>query len=469
MTTEDGEDVQRAEKVTLKRKLTGPPRLLLGKTRTRSVGEDRPEARTNKDRMENRESSPKYSAAAESDTAELTETANMDEVVSSVVNIKSSGGRCGAAGEEDDIRNRKANRRRWWRRFSPADVRKRKQKTDVKKGLGKQESDSSVLPEGALQDTDAASLNNTEENTEKVSEGKRSFNVRSWPVFKRFLTFSDVHPTHELKRDFVEKDGNKPSTTFRKKLRKFFTRGGKRRLSGVPLENMEDSMRCEVALCSSQAQVDEPTELHSDVTVGCLEVVTAEMSIQLTKEPAESPDETPTEEQLVCDISVTKEDLTDVADGSDTIQTDSEVVEGPTDTNKDLKEVVSSEAEVLLDADQLSAWTTSSQGASDLHCEEKMDETTSQSLQPSTNGPSIRIELVPPDDITQEDEEEECWGNQNHLLLLLGLEHSERHLVQMARSLVRAAMNAAVDQLTREQQSDSDCVHREPPGCRDHA
>lgn len=469
MVTEDGEDVQRAEKATLKRKLTGPPRLLLGKTRTRSVSEDRHEARTKKDRMENTESSPKYSAPVESHTAELTETNNMDKEVLSVVNIESSGGCCGAVGEDYEIRDTKANRCRWWRRFSPAAVCNRKQKTDVTKGLEKRQSDGSVPPEGALQDTDAASLNNTEENTEKVSEGKRRFNMRLWPAFKRFLTSSDVHQTHELKRDFVEKDGDKPSMNIRKKLRKLFTKGGKSRSSGVPLENMEDSTRCEEAPCSSVAQIDEPAELLSGVTVGCIEVVTAEMSVQLTEEPAESPDETPTKEQLVCDTSGTEEDLTDAADRSDAIQTDSKVVEGPTDTNKDLKEVVSSETEVVLDADQLSARTTSPQDASELHYEEKTDETASQSLQPSTNGPSIRIELVPPDDITQEDEEEECSGNQNHLLLFLSFEHSELQLVQTARSLVRAAVNAAVDQLTREQQSKSDCVHREPPGCRDHA
>ncbi|KAI3363996.1 hypothetical protein L3Q82_001592 [Scortum barcoo] len=176
------------------------------------------------------------------------------------------------------------------------------------------------------------------------------------------------------------------------------------------------------------------------------------------EEPAESPDETPTEEQPVCDVSVTEEDLT---------YADSEVVEGPKDTNKDSvkdqEEVLSSDADGVLDADQLSAPSTSSHHTSELHCEEGTDQI--QSLQPSTNRPSIRIELVPPD----EDEEEERWETPNHLLLLLGFEHSEWQLVQTARSLVQAAMNAAVDQLTREQQSESDCIHREPPGCRDHA
>ncbi|KAI3363997.1 hypothetical protein L3Q82_001593 [Scortum barcoo] len=251
MATEDGGDVQRAEKVTLKRKLTGPPRLLLGKTRTRSVGKDRPEA--NKDRVEN----------TDSDAAKLTGTANMDKKFSSVVTTESSGGCCGAAGEEDDIRNWKTSRRKWWRRFLPAALGNSKQKMDVKKGHRKQPSDGSVPPEGALQDTDADSLNNTEETTEHASKRKRGFDVRGWTTFKGFLT--SEHRMNKLKKDFVEKDGDGSSTAFRKKLSRFFTGGGvrqkqtdgNRQSSGVPLENMEDSLICKEA--SSAAHIDKST------------------------------------------------------------------------------------------------------------------------------------------------------------------------------------------------------------------
>ncbi|XP_074471440.1 uncharacterized protein LOC141755963 [Sebastes fasciatus] len=392
MATQDGEDVQRAEKIVLKRKLTGPPRLLLGKTRTRSEGEDRPEARTNK--MENSggdESSPKHSA-------ELTETANTDGV-----NVENARGCCEAAEEDDDITNRRRNRCKWWRRFSPAVVCNRKQKKDVDKGSAKQQSGVPVPPEGALQETD--------------TEGKRRFNVRTWPTFKRFLTSSSAQRTHKHRRDG---DGEH-SLTFRKKVHSFFTKGQKSRSSGVALENIEDEMKSEEAPWSSVAQVDEPTDVHSDGTAGGPEVVT----VTVEERAAESPDGT--------QVSVTEEDVTD-AGGSETIQTDTNKVPDP--------------PEVFID--QLS-----------------------QSLQPSTNGPSIRIELFPPDD-DEDEEEEECFSSENqnhhpHLLLLVGFDHSERQLAQTARSLVRAAMNAAVDQLTREQLSDADCVHREPPGCRDHA
>lgn len=437
MATEDGGEVQRAEKATLKRKLTGPPRLLLlGKTRSRSVG-DRPEARTDKHKTAGQdESTAKLSAAAETDSA------NMDFCE---VNAESSRGRCDAAGEGDDIRNRKVSRRRWWGRFSPAAVCNRKQKKDVEESLEKKRN---VPPEGALQETE----DNTEENR-KGTKGK-GFCMRAWPMV--------VHRTCEQKRDFVKKDVDEPLMTFRKKMLNIFSRGGKSRASRVPLENTEDTTRCDEVPWSPVAPVVEPAEL--DVTAESLEVVTvaAEMSLQLT----ESPDQTPTEEQLVCDVGV--------RDRSETVQTNNEVVGGPTVPVKGLMKAISPEKDqVFCDssrvvpdaADQRSTWTSSSQQPS-------KGETTFHALQLSTNGPSIRIELVPPDDDSkEEEEEEECWeassSSENHILL--GFEHSEQQLLQTARSLVRAAVNAAVDQLTREQANNSDCVHRETLGCRDHA
>lgn len=402
METQDGEDVQRAEKATLKRKLTGPPRLLLGKTRTRSVGEDRPEARTNRDQTGN-----ESSAEADADAAELTET-EMNVDVSSGVTVEGSRGRCGAAGEDDDITNRKLNRRRWWRRFAPAVVCSRKQKTNIQESLEKQKNDRPATAEEALQETDAAS----EEDTENSSKGRRRFNGTAWTVFKRFRTSSNA------RRGFVEKDGDEPSTTFQKKIRNIFSSGGKKRSSGVPLENMEDTARCEAPPRSAGAPV------------GSLQVVT----VQLTEE---SPDETPAEDQQLCDAG----------DGSETVRTDGEDVK---DANNVKDEVCCVSTAVVLDAEP---------------------ETTSQYLLPPTNGPGIRIELVPADDVTQEEEDRRVGGpalvNQNHLLL--SFDHSERRLVQTARSLVRAAMNAAVEQLSREQQSESDGVQREPQGCRDHA
>lgn len=373
---------------------------------------------------------------------------------------ESYGGSCGAAGGVDDIRNRKLTRRRWWRRFSPAAVCNRKQKKDGEERSEKQTNDSGVPPEVALQEAGTSALDTKEEESADGAKGKRRFNVRTWSMFKRFQTSSYVRTSHEEKTD------DKPSRSLRKKVRMFFSRRRRNRLSGVRLENMENTTLCEEAPCSPVAQVEEPSELHDDVADDSVEVVTvaAEVSVQLTEQTAADPQ--------VCDIS-------DDVNRSEPIQNDSEAVG---DTNvvpvEDLMEAAEKDkvscdtATVVLDTDDYpSSSTTSSQQASERLCEEK---TTSHCLQPTNNGPSIRIELVPRYDISQDDNEEECSedfssDNHNHLLLLLGFEHSERQLHRMARSLVRAAMTAAVDQLTREQQSDSGCVHREPPGCRDHA
>ncbi|XP_067428652.1 uncharacterized protein [Thunnus thynnus] len=417
MATEGGEDVQQAEKVGLKRKLTGPPRLLLlGKTRTRSVKGGRPETRNKANRTDTDGdgSSPKHDEPAEAPVTE--------EEVSCGDTAESHRGRCEVTGEGADITNRKVNRRRWWRRFSPAVVCFTRQTKGEKRDQAPQENDAALL-----NDT------NTEENTKHVKEKKTTF--------RRFLT--------SQKRD------EKPSLSFKKKLRMFLSR---RRRSRSSLGNMEDVKASEEAPRSSVARGDDPADLHGVVTDRSPEVVTitAEMNVQLSEETT-SPDESPTEERRVGDV----EEATDAADESET-EVAAKTNEVPVDDLNELDEVFCDAAGVPSDVD-------------DHHL--SSEEETSE--QPTTNGPaavllnsSVRIELVPPDDITEEEEEEEeeeCReGNQNHhhLLLLLGFHRSERQLLQTARSVVRAAMNAAVDQLSREQLSG---VHREPQGCRDHA
>ena len=228
----------------------------------------------------------------------------------------------------------------------------------------------------ALQEADTSALETTEEESSGVAKGKRKFNVRTWSMFKRFQTSSDARQTHEHKTD------GKSSRSLRKKVRMFFSRR-RSRMSGVPLENMEKAMLCVEAPCSPVAQVEELSELHDDVTDDCVEVVTvaAEVNVQLTEQTAADPQE--------CDINNT-------VNRCEPIQTDSEAVG---DTNfvpvEDLMEAADKDkvscdaATVVLDADDYpSSSTMSSQQASELHCEENC-------LQATTNGPSIRIELVP--------------------------------------------------------------------------
>lgn len=73
----------------------------------------------------------------------------------------------------------------------------------------------------------------------------------------------------------------------------------------------------------------------------------------------------------------------------------------------------------------------------------------------ATRGPSIRIELVPPDNTASQKKEDEerrertASQNRNHLL------YGEQQLLWTARSLVQTAMSAALDQLSREQPNGS--------------
>lgn len=438
MATEDTDNVQRAEKVGLKRKLTGPPRLLLGKTRTRSEGEDRSEAKTDTvDEVD--ELSLK--SATQSEITDLTETPDVDEEVLSAVKAESYRGRQKVTG---DIRNRKVNRRRWWRRFSAVVVCTKRQKKNV---------------EGSLEKQETVSVNHTEGNREGT--------------FRRFQTSSDDR-TREQSRAFVEKEGNKPlsddakpSRTLQKKLRRFFTRSGRSRSSAVPPETIEDEAPCsfgadvdkqtqpqsEKVLCPPHHQVCKPIRLFISETV----TVTASED----QASAQSP------KQLRGVINHREEDVTDAADGSGTNQMDSDGETADSAPFGRIVEVVSSDRDQILSTDVLNG---DEERSSEVH-----NEKTPQQLQPSTNGPFILIQLVPPDDSSLQDEEkEDCWQgrsseNQNHLLRLLGFEHSEQQLLQTARSLVRAAVNAAVVQLSREQQGGSELIHGESLGCMDHA
>lgn len=336
------EDVQRAEKVSLKRKLTGPPRLL-GKTRTRSEGE------AEIDEVD--ELSLKCPPA-------VTQPDVDQEVLSAVKAESCRGGR-------NDIRNRKTNRGRWWRRFSSVLVCTRRQKKNVEK------------------------------QTEGNSEG----------AFRRFRASSD---------------DDKPLLTFQKKLRGFFTTPGRSRSSAVPVEtpgsdvDEETQPQSEEALCPPHHQVREPIRL-------------------LISESVTDPEQ--------------PRAVMDTAGGSETNQTDCD-----SSSSGQIVEVASS------DKDELSS--------------EVRDEQTPQLRQSSANGPSILIQLVPPDE-EDEEEHEHFWKgrpseNQNHLLQLFGFEHREQQLLQAARSLVRTAVNAAVVQLSREQQAGSDCGYGESPGCWNH-
>ncbi|KAK2889742.1 uncharacterized protein [Channa argus] len=407
---------------------------------------------------ENKASVKSSAAVAKNEAAEMTETDSIEEEVFAEVIKEISGARCEDTG---DVRNKKVNKRRWRMRISSVVVCIRKQKNT----------------EGRLDNEQSASVRIKEENNQSISEDKK---------FKKRLTTSPE--TCEQMRDVLEKHGVESSMTFQKKLSRFFTRGGRSRSSGVPVEEMEDRMKLKEASCSSDDQVEEqgkqqseesqcspdaqvgvPSEPQTDRTGPSSEAVgvMSAVNIQLCDDGAEgdSPDEA--KKTLRCEFDITEEEVTNAADRSGTFQTDSPVPADQAPVGESDK--VSSTDIVMYIDDRLSP-------SSETHHEVKMNQTL-QLLQTFTNGPSIRIELVPPDNVAlqnEEEKEENSWGGRfssenHHQLLLLGVEHGERQLFQTAHSLVRAAMKAAVEKVSLEQQSGLECIYREPQGCRDHA
>lgn len=340
MESEDGAIVQRVEKVILRRKLTGPPRLLLP-SRTRTRRTDRHKTRTN-----NIESSQ----------------VKIDQDVSSAVHEGNSRGRCEAAEEGDEvIRNRRAKRHRWWRRFTPEleCVRRQRRK------------DEHVPPEELLHvrhDT-APQVRKDEEKRGVVAARRSRFKVKTWSRIRR--------------------------------MQDFLSRGWRKRRRST-VEEMEETQQSEEVECPPGG-------------------LTIEGSVEVTVEVSDKP---PGGVQT-CDLKKEEEEKEEKGEQTD-------------------------------DAPEEDVVVLSSEGS---------DCTSSHFLLP--NGPSILIQLVPHDEGTLDDEEDEVWElstsseKQNLLLLLLATEPGERQLLQTARSLVRAAMSAAVDQLSREQ-SQTNCLEGHP-------
>ncbi|CAJ1077816.1 uncharacterized protein si:dkey-1h6.8 [Xyrichtys novacula] len=362
MESEDGDCVQQVEKITLRRKLTGPPRLLLPR-RTRTRSSDQTKTRNNN-----------------KSSLKSPETDDISQDVLSAVDEENS------RGADGDARNRKVRKRRWWRRFSPELICVRRWRTEDEDSLEKRKNSWCSPPEEVLQETSSTAPNDTnkEENSEEVSTGRNRFKVKTWSRIRGFLT---------QRRDSADRDedGDELPVSFRKKLRDFLSRKS-------TWEDEEEMQRREDVQGA-------PAALTREETGGSLEKVRAEVS--------DEPQRTETQ--------ALEEEMEEVGKQTDNTH------------GEDFQEVPPPEG------DQ----------------EEKIDPVPSCLLQP--NGPSILIQLVPPDDPSLADEDEEVWevssSLENHslLLLLLTSEPGEQQLIQTARSLVRAAMRAAVDQLIREQ------------------
>lgn len=335
-----------------------------------------------------------------------------------------------AVEDREDFRNRKSDRCIWWRRVSALCGRKKKKKKKK-----------SVPPQGVLQETEG----NPRENR-KATKGEGWFYVGAWPLAKRFWTLSDVRQSDRKKKVHREE----PSMNFSRTIRNVFNRACKRSSCGVLQEDAEDGKTKEDSPRLSVSPGDKPLELH--VTVATPEVLT--VSVEMSVQQAEDPED----EWLVCDVRDGEDNWTDRAN--------SRGVEGQSLPGLGVVPSVCPED----DGSSGAAATPPSQKTCETLGEDESEKTSSAALRPPTNGPSIRIQLVPADNDAQEEEDEERWQDgsspENRLcLLLLDSQHSELQLLQTARRLVRAAIGAALDQLSREQLSRGD--HREAPERRD--
>lgn len=355
-----GENVGRAESVGLKRKPRGPLNmLLLGKTWSRSEGEEPPEE------VEN-ETTARHSDTAVERGADLKEGSGLEGETPPTGNCR---GHC---------RNRR--RCRWWRRFSSELICVRRIKKKVEKRPEEQQQDSEVEPQ---------------------SLDKRA-NKRAWPKFRKSRSSS------YQQREEVQGEAQKTP-------HRFFIRGRNRR----PQEDM-----VEVGV----AQTD---------TVQATVIVETSVEAAQDRAATESPGEPAAGEMYE---------------------------EGKEHRPETFQRV--GEVDDITVGRPLEVFSDSADAGPFLHKKlQSSFQSSSSSLQAPANGPFIRIELCPQEK-EEEEEEEECWegssSSQNHLILhLLGFDHSEQQLLQMAHTLVRAAMNAAVDQLTREQQTTANCVQRD--------
>ncbi|XP_054879983.1 uncharacterized protein LOC129354529 [Poeciliopsis prolifica] len=396
------EDRERGEP---KRKPTGPPRLLLGRTRTRSTGEEtKPEPSGNEEQT---------SAGSDKQTCR---------------------GRQSAAGKR---------RRRWWSGLSSAvDCIRRQEDSEASPpegALQRQEDSGASPPEGALQrqedgeagppegalqtqeDSEAGppegALQRQEDGEAGPPEGalQRQEDGEAGPPEGALQRHGETRKMGNVLRRFVPLR-KKSSPWFRTKLKKFFIRAGRRR--SVPLGHVEDTGP-ESELCASG--FSQTPEGLPQVQMFCS---------QAGRLPGELE---PTAEKV------------DPEDGPPSVVHLNQVL---------VRDVSSEEDEVLFDSELVV----------DLHNQFQFppeDKTVQTSIR-------IQL-CPPDDSAQEEEEEEGWVGVASadcHLLHLTCSDPSERQLLQAAGSLVRTVMAAAVDQLTREQRGNGGSAHLEPPVSR---
>ncbi|XP_019908797.3 uncharacterized protein si:dkey-1h6.8 [Esox lucius] len=254
MASDGDQDGQCQEKVILKRKLTGPPRLILGKSKSMNQGSDRSEDRTKKrNQRENNNNGTQIDSTAKQSNIEagdkesshpsetsdnLHKSSKMDEDRASSEQPFDPSSWVAGSEENQAIKVQleghsktgKSTGRGWKRVFSPALICVRRPRKFATAQDGNQvQADRRMHTHAQSTREDALSLSDA--CPDSVMKRRRRFNIRTWTTFKRLLTASYVRRQRPRQGNIVQEVTEdvplQPEVTFRKRCQRLLMCGRK--------------------------------------------------------------------------------------------------------------------------------------------------------------------------------------------------------------------------------------------------
>ncbi|KAJ8359152.1 hypothetical protein SKAU_G00156770 [Synaphobranchus kaupii] len=251
---------QSQEKVGLKRKLTGPPRLLLGKFRAKAQGDTQTEAQTKRPNAMSEGKGPGM-ASPKNQQGNMVDDGSLNIAVESVQNlagkqpemqseqapavglgVRSTAEKSEAEGEGWDdgsiVKGRAKKRsRRWFWTPSLVCIRRRRRGSCGEQGADGTFHDAKASLAGKLLVDDSTGLSKDRkasichDHSGSLTEGKGGFSDKTGSTLKRLIT---SHKSKKPKGACSEptaknesKDQRHPKASFRKKMGLFFKRGSK--------------------------------------------------------------------------------------------------------------------------------------------------------------------------------------------------------------------------------------------------
>nr|XP_029486513.1 uncharacterized protein LOC115107267 [Oncorhynchus nerka] len=277
MATEGDQDGQRQKNVVLKRKLTGPPRLLLGKSKSNNQRGDRSEAHSKKRnkrvniingsqmdssiKQSNIEAGETGSSQPVATSDDICTTSKIDEDPASS-ELPTEPSRWRSTSDEDETsegqleghsKTRKSTKHGWRRLFSPALICVRRQRKKYAAKTSIQGGDQGVVQAERLTHTETKSMGEDTislsdkcvrdaPDIDNVKKRRRRFTIRTWPTFKRLLTVSYIRGQRPKQGNVVQvvsEDVQQPSVTFRKTFQHFLMCGRRAPSAVIPLEDKD--------------------------------------------------------------------------------------------------------------------------------------------------------------------------------------------------------------------------------------